>query len=205
MAAKPLLIRLSIGQGQSKPAIIHSLLTPKIEGNRDASISITGGGVVVAVDQKGAQVVPAVTGGGVVNVIGRKGATAAVTLTGGGDILLTSTKNAKLNVSLTGGGIVLIQSTDSRMTSQQITGGGDVTIQTSGDHSASISITGGGVVTVSAAQPEAVIVVQFDMMEEGSGVGPSAKRRQGQTPFDDWTRVTDDEMVLEYYLLRKTR
>lgn len=182
MAAKPLLVTLSIREGLHKPSIIHGLSdVPAYPlDNRDGTFTVTGGGIVIPNAVKGGQVSMIVTGGGVVALTGQKGARATISVTGGGVVQLLVSK---------GGKVV-----------QPITGGGRVTLQWTTGREYVLSITGGGVVTIAAGITgiQTILEIEFD---EG-GVG---RRRPQQDRLDDWTLTMDDEAIIELYALRKTR
>ena len=113
-------------------------------------------------------------------------------------------KGAKVTVSVTGGGVVQLLAAKGGQVASSITGGGRMTLTFITGRESVLHITGGGVVTITAAGPQApqtVIEIEFD---EG-GAGPVAKRRRGQTEFDEWTLAMDDERIVELYALRKSR
>lgn len=189
MAAKPLVILLSIRQGHKRivglvvPQPSPSSVVSSIVDNRDGTFSITGGGAIA--------------------ITGVKGAAQTATITGGGAITMSGTKGGRALISVTGGGAVAVLGAKGGQLIGTVTGGGAITVSFRKNAEVTLNITGGGVITIASADPAVPISEIVIEVDEG-GAGPVEKRR-GQTPFDDWTIQMDDESITELYLLRRPR
>jgi hypothetical protein len=105
--------------------------------NVDATFTLTGGGILTSVRQKGSTAGITFPGGGVLTSVRQKGGQRAQLLTGGGVLTRASRKDALRAQLLTGGGIlVTVRQKGGRLT-VQLPGGGVLTW--------SYSVSGGGV------------------------------------------------------------